>query len=184
MNSFTVLLCFTLLGAVFSNGKLDAYRFLNFIDFLIILFMWLVIPVPEALSGIEGRIAGGTPANIGQFPYIASLQNPTHGHFCGASIISNTWVITTASCTSNRQPTSFTVRVGSIVTTAGGAEHAVALIRPHAQYVPQTRANDIALVSTATPIQFNLHTSPIAISTIVHGVVGAVVAGWGEVSIY
>lgn len=115
---------------------------------------------------------------------MASLQNPTHGHFCGAAIISNTWLITTASCTYNRPPQSFTVRVGSIITTAGGAVHPVALVRPHAQYVSQTRLNDIATVQTATPIHFNVHTAPIAISTIVQDVVGAVVAGWGEVNFY
>lgn len=143
-----------------------------------------MIPVDDSFNGVEGRIAGGTPANIGQFPYAASLQNPAHGHFCGATIISNMFLITTASCTSNRPVSSFTVRVGSIVTTAGGAEHAVALVRQHAQYIEQTRTNDIAIVQTATPIIFNVHTSAIAISAIVHDVVPAVVSGWGAVSLY
>lgn len=44
----------------------------------------------------EERIVGGQEAASEQFPFIASLRNRANDHICGASIISNRWLVTAA----------------------------------------------------------------------------------------
>lgn len=42
----------------------------------------------------DGRIIGGFNAGPSQFPYQVSLRTPLLQHFCGASIVSSSWVLT------------------------------------------------------------------------------------------
>ncbi|KAK3083387.1 hypothetical protein FSP39_021367, partial [Pinctada imbricata] len=44
------------------------------------------------------RIVGGTNADINEFPWQASLQTTSGFHFCGASLISQQWLVTAAHC--------------------------------------------------------------------------------------
>ncbi|KAK3082677.1 hypothetical protein FSP39_002355, partial [Pinctada imbricata] len=46
----------------------------------------------------ESRIVGGTNADINEFPWQASLQTTSDFHFCGASLISQQWLVTAAHC--------------------------------------------------------------------------------------
>lgn len=46
---------------------------------------------------LDGRIVGGFPIDIKQVPWQASMQR-NGKHACGASIISDKWLLTAAHC--------------------------------------------------------------------------------------
>lgn len=51
-------------------------------------------------DNINWRIVGGSNAKEGQFPYIVSLRYipKNEKHYCGGSIISNSYVVSAAHC--------------------------------------------------------------------------------------
>lgn len=111
---------------------------------------------------------------------MASLQTAQHGHICGAVIISDRWVLTAASCLQSQWPGSFTVRTGTHIYNEGGVEHVTDFFLMHPQFDFMSRANDIALIRTVSPIVADANTAFIPIGTFVAAGSNGVVAGWGH----
>lgn len=55
-------------------------------------------PQTYGVPMLDGRIIGGEPALIEDYPYQVSLQYDTY-HICGGVIISENYVVTAAHCT-------------------------------------------------------------------------------------
>ena len=58
----------------------------------------------DVVQNQEERISGGTTAGVGEFPYIVSLQVNNQGlwvHQCSGAIVSQSWVVTLATCANN-----------------------------------------------------------------------------------
>ncbi|XP_043503400.1 trypsin-3-like [Polistes fuscatus] len=70
-------------------------------------------------KSVGQRIIGGEDAVIEEYPFAVSLQNNVtifgHDveHFCGGSIISDTWIITSAQCALSINVREFHIRAGS-----------------------------------------------------------------------
>ena len=96
-----------------------------------------------------GRIANGEDAAHGQFPYQVGLQvrrGLLSTSWCGASLISNNWVLTAAHCVNKVR--SVTVYLGSTVRTVSELKFTVKKddIIVHEGYDDDDISDDIALI--------------------------------------
>ncbi|KAJ6647221.1 Chymotrypsin-2 [Pseudolycoriella hygida] len=152
----------------------------------VIIFLLAVIstatatPIVASRSGVDGRLLGGVAVNLGQVSHMASLRSLTDVHFCGGSIVSNRYVLTSATCVSGRALNQVRVVVGTVTLNTGGAIHVSSNITLHPLYDRITLDNDVALVYTATAMAFTVNVQPIPISsTIFAGGVSVQISGWG-----
>lgn len=122
-------------------------------------------PLSEVFFEREGRIVGGSNANLGQFPYQVSLRTAANFHFCGGSIINNRWVLSAAHCTIGRAQNSVRVVVGTVLLNSGGQTHVSSRIVNHPSYNANTIANDVSVVQTATVIGFNTNVQAITLGS-------------------
>lgn len=62
-----------------------------------LIFLLLLLSVSVWASVQQGRIVGGEAAKFGEFPFMVSLLKRSQ-HFCGASLVSERFLITAAHC--------------------------------------------------------------------------------------
>ncbi|XP_046736395.1 trypsin-1-like isoform X1 [Diprion similis] len=134
------------------------------------------------------RIINGETVEPGEIPYQVSLQLPIiRFHFCGGSVISETFVITAAHCVLGRLPDGVIVVAGTNDITEGqGIIRNVQRINTHEGYDPRDAyRNDIALLKLAEPLLkvpnlVGYIQLPSSCQTLTTGDV-AVVSGWGRI---
>ncbi|XP_061379184.1 trypsin alpha-3-like [Danaus plexippus] len=106
----------------------------------------------EESADFDGsRITGGSAAFLGQFPYQAGLLiRLVDGRqsVCGASLISNTRLVTAAHCwySGGAQAREFNVILGSVNLYSGGTRITTRNVRVHGSYNDWTLANDVAVI--------------------------------------
>lgn len=137
---------------------------------------------------IDPRISGGHDAKIEDFPYQASLQNE-YDHLCGATIISDTIVITAAHCVAHlRSPESEELKIVAGSTTFEGDENAQVrrvakyVIHPDFHSVGENDVNDICVLFLEQPLEYGKYIQPVSIAYKFDELkVGTevVVSGWG-----
>ncbi|XP_054650729.1 ST14 transmembrane serine protease matriptase a [Dunckerocampus dactyliophorus] len=137
------------------------------------------------------RIVGGQDAEPGEFPWQVSLHVKGYGHVCGASLISNRWLVTAAHCVQDDGKTRFSQpgtweaymglhhqrNVGSTVVKKN-----IKSIYPHPNYNDFTFDNDIALMELDSPLTYSDYIQPICLPAAQHDIpVGNTVSitGWG-----
>jgi len=138
---------------------------------------------------VTNIINGQDVSSPGKYPWQVSLQKPTSSrfHFCGASVISNKWVLTAAHCVKGSRPSSLLVVVGlhdQRRKYGKPAEYTVKRIIAHPRYSSRTISFDIAVIEVQGSIQSNDFVQPIALAT--HREFGpsaqCVISGWGRTS--
>ncbi|KAJ9593666.1 hypothetical protein L9F63_014791 [Diploptera punctata] len=127
-------------------------------------------------------IVGGVNANIATYPYQVSTESSI-SHFCGASIISLSWVLCAAHCLDNRRikPQFIGIRVGSSIRDKGGKIYAVDKIITHAKFSERVMLDyDIGLIKVKQPFEYGPTVQPISLNTqrLRPGML-VTVTGWG-----
>ncbi|XP_055694197.1 chymotrypsin-1-like [Lutzomyia longipalpis] len=143
----------------------------------------LAVARGSPLNDPSSRIVGGSDAFPGQFPHIVSLRTPTYAHFCGGSLVSVSWVLTSAHCTLGRANDGVIVIAGSVHLSEGGEERQSQRIANHPYFNANTMAYDISLIHTVTAFPVTAHIFPIAMAnyTLPAGITG-VLSAWGHTS--
>ncbi|XP_031639363.1 chymotrypsin-2-like [Contarinia nasturtii] len=146
-----------------------------------------VVCVASANTKSEYRIVGGDDAVEGQFPYQASLRTRLHGrHFCGASIISNRFLLTAAHCTQDLYGDTLYIygMIGSYRRKQGGIPIFFDRITPHQKYDTTLYFNDISLMRTTQNIVFTPLIQPLSLPTQnTDGSTPVIVSGWGRTTL-
>lgn len=136
---------------------------------------------------LKPRVVGGHNAQLGQFPYQASLRfRVLRAHFCGASIISNRYLLTAGHCTTGLRssPYFFVAVVGNIHQHMDGVTYSLDKVMRHEKYDPKVFDYDISLLRTAKEIQFTANIQPINLPTKNdNGNTKAIFSGYGTTSV-
>lgn len=120
-------------------------------------------------------IFGGSNAPPRKFTHQVSLQDE-NGHFCGGSIISESWVLTAAHCTFEIDH----IVVSGTLNRYGGIRHAAKSIIVHEDFNNKSLANDIAVIELKNSIHFNRYNQAIQLAdSYPPSDIYATVTGWG-----
>ncbi|CAG2056681.1 unnamed protein product [Timema podura] len=137
---------------------------------------------PTSLKGI-GKILGGKPSKMGEYPFILSLED-NGSQFCGASAIGDYWALTAAHCVdvSARESETYELRAGTLTKGINGTVHHVTKVIVHHGYNYRQLDNDIALIQVAEPFSKNKYVKYVRLpdqGEITPVGTKAWVAGWG-----
>ncbi len=114
--------------------------------------------VPAAAQTVpptSERIVGGHPTEPGHFPWLAAVlpagADPYASFYCGATVLSRTWVLTAAHCI-DRGPTEVLTGTNDLIDLAPGAQRIrVAAAYVHPDYAGYDNDYDVALLRLARP---------------------------------
>ncbi|GJQ80465.1 hypothetical protein Trydic_g12363 [Trypoxylus dichotomus] len=128
------------------------------------------------------RIAGGTIAGNGAYPFMASLRKLPNNHFCGGSIISKVWVLTAAHCMFGEKISRVKVVVGTNMLDSGGTAVWIQRVVMHPEYRNITdEPNDIALIQLVSALSYSSTVAKISIEMKhFQSSTGVTTIGWGS----
>ncbi|XP_012864390.1 PREDICTED: transmembrane protease serine 11B-like protein [Dipodomys ordii] len=133
------------------------------------------------MSATYDRIKGGSTAQEGEWPWQASLKMNGR-HYCGASLISERFLITAAHCfQKSNNPRNFTVSFGTRVTPPY-MQHYVQQIIIHENYIKGEHHDDIALIMLTEKVLFKRDVHRVCLPEATQDFPpgeGVVVTGWG-----
>ncbi|NWU69640.1 TM11E protease, partial [Pterocles burchelli] len=135
-----------------------------------------------SFSGVE-RIAGGQQAQDGEWPWQASIQLDGR-HRCGASVISNTWLVTAAHCfRGGKDPRRWTASFGILLRPPKQKKYVKRIIL-HEKYNDFVidHEYDVAVVELASPIEFTSDVHSVCLPEASHVFpdnTSCFVTGWG-----
>ncbi|XP_045523249.1 transmembrane protease serine 9-like [Pieris brassicae] len=139
-----------------------------------------------AQSFRNARIVGGTSSQPAEFPWAASIWRQGT-HQCGATVISDRWLITAGHCVCNvfdafYKAKQLTAVVGFTDISTSDRNEALSSIVPHPDYRCKKKTNDVALLKTIRQLIWSSSIRPACLPQPLDSDYSgqlATVAGWG-----
>lgn len=159
---------------------------MNFVWFKVIsIYVLTFTEISLAFFQYQPLIFGGKKTTPDQFPYLVSvryMKNGKYEHNCGASIISDRFVLTAAHCYKSKiKFNKYRISVGAVHREDQGELFPIKRFFVHPRYDAATKENDIALIEMEKPFNFGAKIKAIEINrNPVEGKESAIVAGWGK----
>uniref|UniRef100_A0A7N5KAQ5 Proteasome 20S subunit beta 10 n=1 Tax=Ailuropoda melanoleuca TaxID=9646 RepID=A0A7N5KAQ5_AILME len=144
------------------------------------------IPAIKPVLSFSQRIVNGENAVPGSWPWQVSLQDRSGFHFCGGSLISQSWVVTAAHCSVS--PGRHVVVLGEYDRSSNAEPLQVLSISKaitHPSWNPTTLNNDLTLLKLASPAQYTNRISPVCLASPDEALPAGLkcaTTGWGRLS--
>ncbi|XP_045746842.1 chymotrypsin-like protease CTRL-1 [Mirounga angustirostris] len=144
------------------------------------------IPAIKPALSFSQRIVNGENAVSGSWPWQVSLQDRSGFHFCGGSLISQSWVVTAAHC--NVSPGRHVVVLGEYDRSSNAEPLQVLSISKaitHPFWNPTTLNNDLTLLKLASPARYTKRVSPVCLASPDEALPAGfkcATTGWGRLS--
>uniref|UniRef100_A0ABM5EMD8 Transmembrane protease serine 9 isoform X1 n=1 Tax=Pogona vitticeps TaxID=103695 RepID=A0ABM5EMD8_9SAUR len=133
------------------------------------------------------KIVGGVDASRGEIPWQVSLQEGLQ-HFCGATIIGERWLLSTAHCFNHSTKAERLVAFAGITSLAAAetssVKASVKRVVAHPAYDPARLDFDVALLELSRPLTFGKYVQPLCLPLAVHKFPAGqkcLISGWGSV---
>ncbi|XP_043356891.1 suppressor of tumorigenicity 14 protein isoform X3 [Dermochelys coriacea] len=140
----------------------------------------------------QTRIVGGQDSEVGEWPWQVSLHVKGQGHVCGASLISDKWLVSAAHCFQEESRVSYSdpkvwtaffgVHDQSDRTNKMVQERSIKRIITNSQFNDFTYDYDIAVLELQSPVTFTTTVRPICLPDATHDFPAGKeiwVTGWG-----
>ena len=119
---------------------------------------WASTPQPKEKESVASQtmpqtIVGGGIAPAGAYPFFTALKFvSTNAHFCGGTLVSTMWVLTSAHCVYSVSVAGVKLVIGAnrLSPETGGEVRSVSQIHVHPSFNPSTHDNDVALLRLNT----------------------------------
>uniref|UniRef100_A0A4W3JNJ8 Peptidase S1 domain-containing protein n=1 Tax=Callorhinchus milii TaxID=7868 RepID=A0A4W3JNJ8_CALMI len=145
--------------------------------------LFLVLLTCGTQSEITSRIVGGTDSIQGEWPWQVSLQ--IRSHLCGASIISDRWLLSAAHCFQDAISNVKIIKMKHFI-VGEGTSRTIERIITHPNFsIPGLFNNDIAVLELSSPLTFTDFIRPICLPSSSHVFRDGqtcTVTGWGTLS--
>ncbi|XP_057373602.1 trypsin-1-like isoform X1 [Daphnia carinata] len=127
---------------------------MKYVTFLLVS---VIVSIVTGVPDNSERVTNGVQAAAGDFPYIVSVT-VGGGHICGGFIYNEYWIVTSAACVYNYLPSELRITLAQLSLIADDPEEKVLAIYRIVLfdgYDYTSGLHDIALLQTATPIEFS-----------------------------